>query len=129
MENSDDITINNNDYKSDDCFSQHLDTKLCLECFSISEPIEIPYEFKRTNCEPVLSDDIIARLNRIRDNISIPITIQSGPRKKFKWYQINWFRRIAKYIRVSINKIKYPVLRCSPEEMNAIIKKLKEREI
>ena len=129
MENSDDITINNNDYKSDDCFAQHLDTKLCLECFSISEPIEIPYEFKRTNCEPVLSDDIIARLNRIRDNISIPITIQSGPRKKFKWYQINWFRRIAKYIHVSINKIKYPVLRCSPEEMNAIIKKLKEREI
>ena len=129
MENSDDITINNNDYKSDEYLAQHLDTKLCLECFSISEPIEIPYEFKRTNCEPVLSDDTITILNKVRDINSIPISIQSGPRKKFKWYQINWFRRMAKYFRVRINKIKYPVLRCSPEEMDAIIKKLKEREL
>ena len=106
MENSNDITINNNDYKSDDCFARHLDTKLCLGHFSISEPIEIPYEFKRTNCEPVLSNDIITRLNRIRDiNSIISISIQSAPRKKFKWYQINWFRRITRYIRISINKI------------------------
>ena len=126
MENSDNIKSTNYDSSS---YCQHLDTKLHLECFSINKPIEISYELKHTNYEPILSDDIIARLNRIRDNISIPITIQSGPRKKFKWYQINWFRRVAKYIRVGINKIKYPVLRCSPEEMATIIKKLKEREV
>ena len=129
MENSNDITINNNDYKSNEYFARHLDTRLCLECFSINEPIEIPYEFKHTNCEPVLSDDIIDKLNKIRDINNIPISIQSAPRKKFKWYQINWFRRIARYIRISINKIKYPVLRRSPEELNAIVEKLKEREI
>lgn len=100
-----------------------------LNVFSINEPIEIPYEFKHTNCEPVLSDDIIDKLNKIRDINNIPISIQSAPRKKFKWYQINWFRRIARYIRISINKIKYPVLRRSPEELNAIVEKLKEREI
>ena len=126
MENSDNIRSTNYDSNS---YCQHLDTKLHLECFLINKPIEISYELKHTNCEPVLSDDIIARLNRIRDNISIPITIQFGPRKKFKWYQINWFRRVAKYIRVSINKIKYPVLRCSPEEMATIIERLKEREL
>lgn len=126
MENSDDIKSTNYDLSS---YCKHLDIKLRLECFSISEPIEIPYEFKRTNCEPVLSDDTITILNKIRDINSIPISIQSSPRKRFKWYQINWFRKIIKYIRVSINKMKYPVLRYSPEEMATILERLKEREI
>lgn len=126
MENSDDIKSSNYDSSS---YCQHLDIRPRLECFSINEPIEISYEFKRTNCEPVLSDDTITILNKIRDINSIPISIQSAPRKKFKWYQINWFRKIIKYIRVSINKMKYPVLQCSPEEMTTIIERLKEREI
>lgn len=126
MENSDDIKSTNYDLSS---YCKHLDTKLRLECFSISEPIEIPYELKRTNCELVLSDDTIVILNKIRDINNIPISIQSAPRKKFKWYQINWFRKIIKYIRVSINKMKYPVLRCGPEEMATILERLKEREI
>lgn len=126
MENSDNIKSTNYDSNS---YCQHLDTKLRLECFSISEPIEIPYELKHTNCEPTLSDDAIVILNKIQDINNIPISIQSAPRKKFKWYQINWFRKIIKYIRVSINKMKYPVLRCGPEEMATILERLKEREI
>lgn len=126
MENSDDIKSSNYDLSS--CY-QHLDIWTRLECFSINEPIEISYEFKRTNCEPVLSDDTITILNKVRDINSIPISIQSAPRKKFKWYQINWFRKIIKCIQVSINKMRYPVLQCSPEEMTTIIEILKEREI
>lgn len=101
------------------------------ELFSVSKPIETSLEFKCTRCEPVLSDETIDILNRIRASTSKPmyIHIQSAPRKKFKWYQINWFRRMAKYIRVSINKIKYPVLRYSPEKMATIIERLKEREL
>lgn len=126
MENSDNIKSSNYDLSS---YCQHLDAQLRLEYFSISKPIEISYELKHTNCEPTLSDDTIAILNKIRNINSIPISIKSSPRKRFKWYQINWFRKIIKYIRVSINKMKYPVLQCSPEEMTTIIERLKEREI
>lgn len=117
MENSDNIVI------------KHIDTELDHKLFSVSKPIETALECRNTKYEPILSDKTIDILNRIRTTTNTPISIQSGPRKKFKWYQINWFRKIVKYIRVSINKIKHPILRCSPEEMDAIIKKLKEREI